>query len=231
MSKILAGVPMGDSIYTSGTLGDAYIILLKLYDKNIKKIDHCSNYENFYSSISEIYSLIPSEINISFHKDYGNHVYVPGYFLDNDTYTSFPKFNLPNIDFLKLPDKYNVVSLQTGVDINKHKWRFLDNSSINIIPRDKSIILIGTDNRNISFLSEYNIIDLRNKTKLKESFSVIRSAANFFAPQGLLGFFALSQKIQTTLWLKDICEIKGMELRVDKIKEWNNYISYINLVK
>ena len=42
----------------SGTLGDAFIILIKIIDKKINKIYHYSRHEKIFPLIKEIYSLL-----------------------------------------------------------------------------------------------------------------------------------------------------------------------------
>jgi hypothetical protein len=90
---------------------------------------------------------------------------------------------------------------------------------------------LGTDNRSLDFLNGYHIIDLRNKTDLLESFSIIAKSDGFYGPQGLLGFFALSQKVSSKLWLKHHCEIHGMNVRINRIPEWTPYIKYVNKIR
>lgn len=212
-----------------GTLGDTFINILRLYNQDVDKILHFTKHKEQMAAIGILYSLLG---DIEVIEGVGDrNLTFEGYLTDNEPYTAFPKFNLPNIDTFKLPGAYNTVQLQAGVDIRKHPWRFLDKSDISNIPNNKPIVLLGTDNRRLDFDTSYTIIDLRNKTNILESFSVISKSSEFYAPQGLLGFFALSQKVKTTLWLKHNIELRGMAVRIDKIKEWRDYITYINLIR
>ena len=221
---------MNNDTFCSGTLGDSLIIALKLYDRDISRVFHYCYDKKYYSIISEIYSLINVTI-IPVEKNELKGNIIEGYLNDDEVYTPFPVFDLPCIDHLGLPREYIAVSLQSGVDLTKHPWRFLDKSDISNIPNNKPIVLLGTDNRRLDFDTSYTIIDLRNKTNILESFSVISKSSEFYAPQGLLGFFALSQKVKSTLWLKHSMELHGMAMRIDKIKEWGDYITYINLIR
>jgi hypothetical protein len=217
-------------MYCSGTLGDTFMILLKLYNKGLKKVNHWCYNSKHYTVIQEIYSLIDIELNEISKEELGDNI-VEGYIKPNETYTPFPKFNLPNIKHLKLPENYYVVSLQSGVDIKKHPWRFLTKDDITHIPSDKPIILLGTDNVDKSLLYGYDVLDLRNKTNILTSFSILANSNHYYGPQGLLGFFALSQKVNSTLWLKHPMEINGMNLRIGMIKEWEDYVTYIDKIK
>lgn len=222
---------MGKVYKCGGTLGDAFMNVLRLYGKDIKKVIHHTPYIEQHGNIDKIYKLL-DEIPVEFvpEKKY-DILDFQGYLTDGETYEPFPKFDLPPIEKFNLPKEYIVLQLQAGVSITKHPWRYLTKKDLEIIPKDKNVVILGTDKRNIDLDEEYTILDLRNQTSLLESFNIISNSKEFYAPQGLLGFVALSQKVKTTLWLKNRMEINGMANRIGRIKEWDNYITYINLVK
>lgn len=214
-----------------GTLGDTFMNILRLYDKKPEKIIHYTPYTEQYNNIEKLYKLI-DDIPITFSsKTNYNILNFQGYLSDGETYVPFPKFDLPSIEKFNLPKEYIVLQLQAGVSLSKHPWRYLTKKDLEIIPKDKTVVIIGTDQRTIDLDEEYTILDIRNKTSLLESFNIISNSEEFYAPQGLLGFVALSQKVKTTLWLKHKMEINGMANRIGRIKEWDNYITYINLIK
>jgi len=212
-----------------GTLGDTFMNILRVYNTGVSKIVHFTKHGDQINNIRNLYSLL-GDIEVIEGKG-DRKLSFEGYLSDTDNYTAFPKFDLPDISNLKLPDTYNVIQVQAGVSLKKHPWRFLDENDLKTIPSNLPIVIVGTDDRKLELTRFTEVIDLRNNTTLFESFSVIRGADGFYAPQGLLGFVALSQKVNSTLWLKHNMEINGMSNRIGKIKEWNNYINYINLIK
>ena len=214
-----------------GTLGDTFMNVLRLYGKNPAKIKHYTPYTEQYNNIEKLYKLI-GDVPVEFSaKTNYNILNFQGFLSDGETYDPFPKFNLPEIEKFNLPEEYITLQLQAGVSLSKHPWRYLSKKDLEIIPKDKTVVILGTDKRNIDLYEEYTILDLRNQTSLLESFNIITNSKEFYGPQGLLGFVALSQKVKTTLWLKNRMEINGMANRIGKIKEWDNYITYINLIK
>lgn len=212
-----------------GTLGDTFMNIVRLYDKNPTEINHFTKHAEQYGVIKTMYNLL-GDVKVNEANNSKNYSF-QGFLEPGQDYTPFPEFELPSIKRFDLPEEYIVVQLQAGVSLTKHPWRFLSKSDLEKVRKDKSIILIGTDNRTVDLYSEFSIIDLRGKTTLLESFAVIRDASEFYAPQGVLGFVALSQKVPTTLWLKHKIELRGMAVRVGMIKEWEEYITYINLIK
>lgn len=218
-------------VNASGTLGDVYIIVLKLYNTNVKKINHYSKHDDFFPKIREIYSLL-GNVEVITHKiDKGDSILnstIKGFFNKNDNYSPFPKFDLPNISKYNIPDDYYTIQLISGINPTITPWRNLNENDINVVPTDKPLILLGTDNKDIGFLIEnnYNIIDMRKKCSLLESFSIINKSDRFYAPQGLLSFFAVSQKVKTTVWIKHYSDVIAVKSRINMVGEWNNYIKY-----
>jgi hypothetical protein len=51
-------------VNTSGTMGDAFIIILKLIHKGTKQINHHSVHDNIFTKIKEMYSLLVDEKDI-----------------------------------------------------------------------------------------------------------------------------------------------------------------------
>lgn len=207
-----------DKVKCSGTLGDAFIIVCKLYNSDIKTISHYTIHKHLYPKILEIYSLL--NINV---EECKNRVgeFIVGNIKPKDKYTPNPKFNLPNVDRFNLPDSYSVIQVESGTnDLSKRK---LTNSEINTIKGD--VVVLGTDSLNLNFKNRGSL-DLRNKTSLLESFSIIEGSNNFYGTQGLLSFFALSQAIPSYIYLKSEADIHAVRHRIDMIPEWKKIVTY-----
>jgi hypothetical protein len=210
------------TIYARGTLGDAFMIVLKLIANadNITKVQHYSKHQHVYSAIQEIYNLYP-QVPVELLKDPLDQVCVNGYMEDHETWEPYPQFDLPPYTAKTLPEAYNVVQLSSGIN---QAWRRLYLGDIKHIASDLPLAIVGTDDESLDLLGDRNYIDLRNKTTIAESFSVIAAASNFYGPQGLLSFFACSQKVLTHIFLRNESDRHAVSVRVGMIKEWHKHV-------
>ena len=212
------------AIKCSGSLGDTFIILIKIMGSKVKKIYHYSQHPSIFPKIKEIYSLLgdvevtTQKLSISHPNRKGS---IKGHIKNKEHYTPFPTFILPPINEFKLPIKYNVLQLQSGIKKNS-KTRSLNKKELKKIDNTLPVVLIGTDNKKIN----KNFIDLRNKTTLLESFNIIKNCNEFYGPQGLLSFFALSQEKISHIFVKSGSDRHAVNTRINKIKEWKKNVRY-----
>lgn len=227
--------------YSGGSLGDAYVILCKVYrtaKRELVLLRHYTAYESAKPSILEIYSLVPG-IEVEFrdneyprgitgqfihHKLVGKRMtYLPdddGHGLELECH---PDFNLGDEDRFDLPDSYITMQLESG--FNPKKKRRINEEEVNrIISESKlPVVIIGKDN--VVFNQENGVIDLRGKTNIKEAVKIIRSSRYFYGCLGLLSLVALSQRVYSTiykpLYLKDK---HAFESRIQPIAEWMRYV-------
>ena len=210
---------------SAGTLGDAFFIVLKLLNKEVRTINHYTVHKKAYPQIKEILSLLGDiEFNIRNSRAENS---ITGFLEEKDNVPPFPEFNLPDIKKFNLPDKYAIIQLQAGVNIEKTPWKKIGSNvaeHLNNLPT----VLLGTDKRDIKFLKR-DVIDLRNKTSLLECLSVVRSSKAFYGNQGLLAFFALSQKVNSKIWLKSPSDNRAVKCRIERIPEWKKLREYISV--
>ena len=210
------------TIYARGTLGDAFMIVLKLMANkdSIEKVQHYSKHQHVYPALQEIYDLYPV-IPVEFLKEPLDQVCVNGYMEDHETWEPYPQFDLPPEALEGLPEAFNVVQLSSGIN---QRWRRLLAADVAHINSSLPIILVGTDNESTELLGDRDYVDLRNKTTLVESFAVIAAASNFYGPQGLLSFFACSQKVLTHIFLRNESDRHAVNVRVGMVKEWHQHV-------
>lgn len=213
---------MGFSINTSGTLGDSFIILCKIFDKDVTEVNHFTKHKEVITTISEILSLKNGLTFNVLNEMPANKI--PGHLRDGETYNPFPELKLPDVTKFDLPSEYIVIQLQSGVSIEKTPWKKLNNQDLNKIIKNKKIVLIGTDN---NFHNLTDVIDLRNKTSILEAFSIISNCKGLYAPVGLLSLFAPSRRVMSNVFIKHNSDEHAMNHMSGKIKEWENYIHYV----
>jgi hypothetical protein len=213
-------------VWCNGTFGDAYMMCLKMYNNNIKKINFHTISKNLIPNIKEILSLL-GDIPFEYidYETLNKHKRCVGFIDEGEEGTPFPSWNLPDVSMFELPDVYQVVQLQSGVNSYRTPWKNIGSKIINHLT-EKPIVLIGTDNNDYSFLKRKDLIDLRNKTTILESFGVIKKANNFYGPQGLLSFFALSQKVKSVVWVNNKSDEVAVTWRIERIPEWVEYRKY-----
>lgn len=210
---------------TSGTLGDCFITVCKLYrmaqNHNIK-CNHYTVHREWHDKIREIYSLLPSiEVNFVDERDEENpRVY--SHFAEDDGIKAeqFPKFELPK---MPMPKSYIAVNEKSGKSYEED--RIIPPSEIEKIcdAHKQPVVLLGSAtsvDHNHPF-----VFDMTEQTTIKEAFSIIRGADEFVGFQGLLSFFALSQKIPTTIYCRNDADIRSVEVRIQP--SWRLYLKEI----
>ena len=204
-------------VHTSGSLGDVFIIIHKLKLKNITKVKHFTVHKNILDSIKTLYSLSGVECEFSKTRQPDS---IKGYF--ERTYKDLGiELDLPNISSYKLPEKYNVIQLKSGV--KNTSSRVLTKKNLDMIDKSIPSVLVGTDN--IKIVGDF--IDLRNKTSISEAFSIIKQSNHFYGPQGLLNFYSSSIKKDCTIFLKDNTDVHAVNHRVKKVNSWKVNTKYI----
>ena len=230
------------TFYASGTLGDAYVILCKVYRvarDELVFLKHYTENESLKSSILEIYSLI-SGIGVEF-RDNGDPFGITGQFIhhklvgkqmtylpDDDGYglelECHPDFNIGSEDRFGLPDYYVTMQIESGA--NPKKIRRLTAQEIERII-DKSelpVVILGKDN--VDFKQENGAIDLRGKTSIKEMVKIIRGSHHFYGCLGLLSLVALSQRVHSTLYKPLYLKDKhAFESRIQPVAGWKRYVT------
>jgi len=64
---------------------------------------------------------------------------------------------------------------------------------------------------------------LRNKTTIRETITIIKNSQHFYGLQGFLSFTALSQKIQSTIYIRNEGDKTAIFGRIELIPEWNKF--------
>ena len=212
-----------DEVYASGTLGDAFFILLKVVGTPVRKINHFSAHKSAYPLIKQIYSMCP-EISVTMLEKKTPAQYMLGHLRHGEPYTAYPSLHLNERYEGSLPKRYGVLQLKSGLN---DPARCLTEKDVAQIDPSQAVVLIGTDNLSLEMLQGYDILDLRNKTSLVECLSIIASAQSFHGPQGLMAFFALSQKVPSYVYLKTDADRVAVNARIKKVTEWKDYVTLI----
>ena len=228
-------------IICGGGLGDAYLNIIKLYNKSKNEILLCDHYVsgndewhmNTYNSgpdfavIREIYSLHPNlDINIVVANIEEEDMDVYSYFSKEDKidleFEYFPVFSQIKDLYKKfnLPEDYICMSLKSGKNIQKHR-RISKKSILKIIKENENVVMIGS-----GIDEEYSdTINLLNKTSILESLSIIMNSKEFHGYQGLHCFFSLSQKIPTKTYIYNQDDNRALKIRCPQ--PWEQYIEII----
>jgi hypothetical protein len=215
-------------ISASGTAGDAFIIICKIYDlvKNEDHIlcEHITNYDYLHEMIRGIFSLMPN-IEVTFvNKENATRPILTGHFFDMSSLekslkiTAFPILEFIDIGKFNLPKKYAVLQPKAGThkgNFKEFSYSFIKNKASS---SDIPVCLVSDDFYDID---GHNIINLTSKTNVQEAMSIVKSSDEFIGFGGLLGFLSMSQKIKTEFIYNSI-ELKiSMEARM--CKEWYKY--------
>lgn len=220
------------SFYVSGTIGDAYVILCKLYAVAKKEKILCSHrtaYEELEPIIRDIYSLLPN-INVQFRKSKSTEVEICGAFrfpeqkTEQDEYNLYPEyypeFELGDIGHFSLPPVYETLQIKAG----SHGDRSLLPDTINRILNGSSlpVVLIG---ENTSLPTEsFNAMDLRDKSSVKEVVGIIKNGKRFYGPLGLLSFIAVSHKVMSEVYIKSELDVSAIKSRIEAVEEWRKFL-------
>jgi len=99
----------------------------------------------------------------------------------------------------------------------------VDNSR-EILDRSKlPIVIIGE--RTVDLPSgNFNILDLRDMTTIKEVINIIKNSQHFYGLLGFLSFVAASHKVMSDLWIKSKQDNKAIKIRQEAIEEWKRFL-------
>jgi len=219
--------------YAGGTIGDAYVILCKLYPIAKRERILCSHhtaYKELEPVIREIYSLLPN-VKVEFREFKSPTVEICGAFCFPEKEKEqaeyglepeyYPRFELESIEYFSLPESYEV--LQTIAGIRQH--RRLDMREVKeILDNSKSpVVLIGEND--IRFpTGNYEVVDARGKNSIKEDVNIIRGSKHFYGPHGFLSFVAVSQKVLSTVFLKSQTCVNGIRARIEAVEQWRRFL-------
>jgi len=204
----------------SGDLGDSYCTACKLY--NIEEPVYLVHFtmHSWTDKIADIYSLLDnvSVVFVEQRDNYNKRIhsnFETGCDEVRLQWEVFPEWDLPEVK-CALPENYTVINVRSGRDDQMHRV-IPDDKIQELLDKHANVVIIGTHDR------EYpeGVINLTNKTTIKEAFSIIKGADNFHGYQGLMGFFALSQKIPTTLYYALEYEANAIQIRMQK--PWHEY--------
>ena len=187
---------MSRPISCRGTLGDSFICMLKMYEKKDRYIvNHHTIHKYLWHQIAEIYSLIKN-VEVRFVKE-------PR--LDLEELTSdvheqnmefFPVFNIKQVARTRVLEPYHIIQPHSGKLLRGFNNKTLPISWVEdmILTEHnlgKKIVLVGTDP---SYAHIGSCVNLIGKTTLKDTFSLINHATTFTGIEGVLAFYALSQR-------------------------------------
>lgn len=227
--------------YAGGSLGDAYVILCKIYRVAIREpvlLRYHTDYGSLKPSILEIYSLIPG-IGIEFrdeeqpkgitgqflhHKLLGKRMtYLPdddGYDLDFEPH---PDFMFKNENRFSLPDYYVTMQLESGANPKKVRRMTTEETERIIDKSELPVVILGKDNMDLN--QKNRVIDLRGQTSIREMVKIIRDSHHFYGCLGLLSLVALSQRVRSTLYRPLYLKDKhAFESRIQPVAEWKRYV-------
>lgn len=205
--------------YTGGTIGDAYVILCKLYSVAKREEILCRHYTEYKETertIQEIYSLLPN-IKVEFLKNKPSEIQICGAFrhldknIEWDKYELkpeyYPEFELGSVKRFDLPENYITIQLTSGL---REDRKLLPKEINKIMKRSKyPVITVGKNG---------------NKTSIKEVISIIKESLHFYGPQGFLSFVAVSQKVLSTIYIKSEAEVIAVQRRIEAAKEWKKFL-------
>lgn len=179
--------------YTSGTLGDSYIISCKL--KLIKdqiKIFHHTKHTGWYNEINNIFSLLNNvEVEFVDKPKFGLKDITSDCHLDNIDF--FPEFftKRSKNDFLVLQTHSGKDSGFNHKELSKEfLQKTIDSSKI-------PVILVGTLDKFSDVKGCCNLCGLLSVTSVM---NITANATNFIGPEGLLSFVALSHKVPSVVY-------------------------------
>lgn len=220
------------TFYTSGTVGDSYVILCKLYPIAKKERILCRHYTSYAPArpiVKEIYSLLPN-IQVELRMGRDSVVYVRGTFLhDTDKEEAeeyglvpeyYPVFNLADIKRFKLPAEYEVLQIEAGTDPIKRKSRLPEKTLANII-RNATLPLVVVGDKSFG-MNGKNLTDLGGKTTVREVITIIRNSRHFYGRIGFLSFVAVSQKVPSSIEVPSTLQLVAQG-SICAIEEWRKF--------
>lgn len=209
--------------FCSGTLGDAYINVCKLWlmaRKEKVHIVHRTKHKSVQPAIKEIYSL--AGITCEFRKRKPDLPEVSTLWTDHKDrrfleISPYPKFKL-NIKAVqakyKLPRKYIAVCPQSG---RNAQGRRIDGGCMRLLRRQTNLpwVIVGTDG------CKLGDIHLEGKTSIAEYVAIIAGAHRFIGFQGLGAYVALSHKVRSIIFARRY-DMQYMPKRI--AKRWKPFL-------
>lgn len=222
--------------YTGGTIGDAYIILCKLYSIATKEpilCKHFTAYENLRPTIKEIYGLLPN-ISIEFTNEQNSDIGICGNFEPSQAKKEqsrynlkqpeyYPEFELGDLNHFNLPKSYVTLQIKAGTHGWNHRNLSVDNSRKILDHSKLPVVIIGEKTIDLPS-GNFNILDLRDMTTIKEVINIIKNSQHFYGLLGFLSFVAASYKIMSDLWIKSKLDINAIKIRQEVIEEWRRFL-------
>lgn len=209
-------------------MGDAYIILCKLYSVAMKEPILCKHYtrhENVRPVIKEIYGLIPN-IRVEFLNVLPSDVKVDGAFQNHVVEKTeygikpeyYPEFELENIAGFDLPEAY--VVLQTVAGIRQDRKMPVKSAQSVLANAEFSVVLIGEADERVSWGS-----DVQGRTSIKQVINIIKNSNHFYGPQGFLSYVAVSQKVFSTVFTETRSDEVAIRARTEAVEQWRRYLT------
>lgn len=181
-----------------GTMGDAYMLLCKLYplaEKEKVRVYHRTRHRYWYGAIERIYHLHPN-VGVRFVNKHARHpdaIELPMY--------CYPKFRFTQtLDRFDLPEVYAAVNIKSGR--HSQKTRAIRPRAYNkIFDDNEHVVVIGDEySPPIRGHKGNNVINLCNRTHLWEAMRIVKEARVFYGFQGLMCYVALSQKVPSYIY-------------------------------
>lgn len=220
------------NIAVSGTLGDTFVNVIKLWNISKTKdlfLKHYTRHPSYHNGILDIYSMI--KCTVEFTNSRSTHLpQVHSHFynvVDSIPLkeTPFPEFDFSEVGCMRSNGHYTCISPRSGRPDQK---RFIGPETLDGIMKDSErVIIIGTDKPEISY--EPHVTDMRGKTSLLESFNVIRHCKEFHGFQGVHCLVALSMKIPTYIYVREDFEEGSIRSRIHWA--WEEYLMDIKRIK
>jgi len=218
--------------YASGTIGDAYVILCKLYSVAKKEkilCRHYVRYKRLRPIIKDIYSLVPN-ISVEFISERSSDIDLTGAFhyqgdeREQDRYNLkpeyYPEFELENIGRFNLPEVYETLQIKAG----SHGDRSLPPEIIKgILNGTRLPVVVVGENMDLP-VENLGAIDLRGKSSIKEVVDIIKGSKHFYGPLGFLSFVAVSHRVMSDVYIKSQEDMNAIKFRIEAIEEWKKFL-------
>lgn len=199
---------VGDKIEVraSGTLGDTYVVVCKLYKRRNKLITvhHKTKCDYWYNDIHDIYNLL-SNIEVKFtdeeNEDLPRISESPN--IDIETMEFFPHWGVrPKLSLpFSVHDDFAVIQPHSGKPFDKFggNTKAFSTEFIEDVIKQNSlpVVLLGTEQAYSQIDGCYNLI---GQTNVFDIISILSHAKLFLGPEGFLSFVALSQKVNSCIF-------------------------------
>ena len=191
------------NIFHEGTLGDSYIVVLKLMkigkDYDLINVFHKTEHRYWYGEIASIYSLF-NKIRLTFVevKPYPSILEVSSPDRHIDT-TWFPNLNLK--PETKVDTPYTVLLPHSGKPNGGNTKTFHPKDVQTIADSYDNVVLLGTNEAYSGIKVSHNLV---GKTTILDAIALTSKATAFLGPEGLLSFVAISHKVPSGIFYSSI---------------------------